>query len=187
MALDYISVLAYNQVRTSLLSAKATKLQHIMVLRRLAARLQQPYNLSTAPLLDFLAPGLCSGSWVKPFSSTSNRRSRIGSAPLSLPTEVNLRVIEPPPVKQSVIRKAEPRRTIEVEGPRGMQLGVPNPVIPLMRTGKISFEIPPFISIDHDQSTRKVALAIANRNERKQREMWGMCGICPSKAAIDPY
>ena len=88
-------------------------------------------------------------------------------------------------MKQSVIRKAEPRRKIEVEGPRGMQWVISKPVVPLIRIGKISFEIPPFISIDHDQSTRKVALAIADRNERKQREMWGMCGIRPSKARTD--
>ena len=95
--------------------------KYIMILRpRLTAYLQKTPNLSSAPLFDFLVPALSLGPSTKPFSSTSYCSSRIGSAPLSLPTEVNLRVIEPLPPKKSAIRTAEPQRTIEVEGPLGM-------------------------------------------------------------------
>ncbi len=45
----------------------------------------------------------------------------------------------------------------------------------LIHIGKISFEVPPYIGINLDEATRKVALNIVDRKERKQREMWGTC------------
>ncbi len=92
-----------------------------MILRpRLAARLHKTTISTTVPLLDFLVPGYRIAPSAKPFSSTSYCGSRIGSAPLSVPAEVNLRVIEPAPPKKTAIRSAAPQRTIEVEGPLGM-------------------------------------------------------------------
>lgn len=43
-----------------------------------------------------------------------------------------------------------------------------------LRTGKMSVQLPPYMSLDHDKETRKASLSILDREERKQREMWGM-------------
>ena len=39
--------------------------------------------------------------------------------------------------------------------------------------GKMTIQIPPYMSLDHDKETRKATLNILDREERKQREMWG--------------
>ena len=38
----------------------------------------------------------------------------------------------------------------------------------------MTVQIPPYMSLDHDKETRKATLNILDREERKQREMWGM-------------
>lgn len=35
-------------------------------------------------------------------------------------------------------------------------------------------DIPDFIKIDHDAEARRATLSVANRDEKEQREMWGM-------------
>ncbi|CAF9936968.1 MAG: hypothetical protein ALECFALPRED_007022 [Alectoria fallacina] len=37
----------------------------------------------------------------------------------------------------------------------------------------MSVQLPPYMSLDHDKETRKASLSILDREERKQREMWG--------------
>ena len=70
-------------------------------------------------LTDFLVPDLLSPPLYRRFSTTPKRKSRIGSATLSLPQEVSLRLLEPPPQKQRTIARSEPLKTVEVEGPLG--------------------------------------------------------------------
>ena len=144
----------------------------------------QAYASYSKNLPDFLVPGLYARYPAKSLSSTSRCRSRIGSAPLSLPIEVNLRVVEPSPQKNSAVAKAEPRRTVEVEGPLGMRPALSFAFITVLSsTGKISLQLPPYMSIDHNETTRKVGLNILNRRERKQREMWGTCTVAPRENA----
>lgn len=38
----------------------------------------------------------------------------------------------------------------------------------------MSVQLPPYMSIQHNKDTRKVTLSILDREQRKQREMWGM-------------
>jgi len=74
---------------------------------------------------DFLFPAFAHSRCRRTFLSSSQCRSRIGSAPLSIPPEVNLRLLEPPPRRKAVIR-IEPPQMIEVEGPLGrLQLAQP--------------------------------------------------------------
>jgi len=47
--------------------------------------------------------------------------------------------------------------TVHVEGP----------------LGKLSYTIPPYVTIDHDAATRKATVSIEDRLVKKQREMWG--------------
>lgn len=71
-------------------------------------------------LPDFLVPALCPQYDSRHFSSTSRTRSRIGSAPLSLPQGVDLRFLEPPAKRRQNITTTEPPKTVEIIGPLGM-------------------------------------------------------------------
>ncbi|KAL9135587.1 MAG: hypothetical protein Q9175_003219 [Cornicularia normoerica] len=108
-------------------------------------------------LPDFLVPALFSPHTSRPFSSTSRCRSRIGSAPLSLPQGVDLRFLEPPARIKQYNTMTELPKTVEIIGP----------------LGKMSVQLPHYMSLDHDKETRKASLSILDREERKQREMWG--------------
>jgi len=118
------------------------------------ARLTEIARPSVLP--DFLLPAFVVVSATRPFSCSSQCRSRIGNAPVSLPAEVNLRLLEPP-VKRKGASRIEPPQIIEVEGP----------------LGKMSMAIPTYMTLDQNLDTRKAMLKIPDRKERKQREMWG--------------
>lgn len=70
-------------------------------------------------LPDFLVPGLFTRPRCKAFSTTTSSKSRIGSAPLSIPQEVNLILTEPPAPAQSTVTRTEPTKTLQIEGPLG--------------------------------------------------------------------
>ena len=87
------------------------------------------YNSATksarAPIIlpEFLVPALSSRQASQPFSTSSPYASRIGGASLSLPPEVDLRVLEPPTSRRkTTITRTEPPKIVEVEGPLGEQL-----------------------------------------------------------------
>jgi large subunit ribosomal protein L6 len=106
----------------------------------------------------FLVPAFASSKQSAPFSSTSQCRSKIGRAPLSVPPEVTFTILETPPKKQSrgMIR-TEPDRHVQIEGP----------------LGKLSLEIPPFMSIASNEESRTRSLSILDANDKKQKAMWG--------------
>ena len=133
-------------------------------------------GVSTA-LPTFLPPASSYISFAKPFSSTSRCRSRIGSAPLSLPAEVNLRILESPPQRKTNITRIEPPRTVEVEGPLGTLALMNRQIASDPLAGKMSVQLPPYMSLQHNKDTRKATLSILDREERKQREMWGKCNL----------
>ena len=92
------------------------------------------------------------------FSTSSTCRSKIGRAPLSLPPEVNFRILEPVMSKQaSRASRSQVGSVVEVEGP----------------LGKMSCAIPPYMSIETDEAKRSHTLSILDQEDRKQREMWG--------------
>lgn len=41
----------------------------------------------------------------------------------------------------------------------------------------MSIQLPPYMTLEHNKETRKATLSVLDREERKQREMWGM--TCP--------
>lgn len=47
-------------------------------------------------------------------------------------------------------------------------------------TGKMSVKLPPYMKLDHDRDTRKASLSILDREQRKQREMWGTSALTMS-------
>ncbi|MCJ1336396.1 hypothetical protein MMC09_001672 [Bachmanniomyces sp. S44760] len=118
----------------------------------------KPKTIYSSNVPDFLAPALCNASTRQKFSTSPHPRSRIGGAPLSLPPEVDLRILEPVVSKRKTsITRVEPPRIVEVQGP----------------LGKMTLQLPPYMAIDHDQAKRKATISIQDREERKQREMWG--------------
>ncbi|MCJ1224390.1 hypothetical protein MMC12_001035 [Toensbergia leucococca] len=110
----------------------------------------------SASLPDFLIPAFLTPKHA--FSTTTPRASRIGKTVLSLPPEVNLRFLEPlKSRRKATVQRVEPPRIVEVEGP----------------LGKMSMNLPNYMILDHNQSTKKATLRIQDSSQRKQLEMWG--------------
>ena len=102
---------------------------------------------------------------IRTFSTTQTCRSKIGSAPLSLPQEVKFNIIP----RASAAGGATARRgrggvsqsgqgsTVEIVGP----------------LGTMKMEIPAYMSIQENEANRTRTLHILDAEDRKQREMWG--------------
>ncbi len=62
---------------------------------------------------------------------------------------------------------------LEIEGPLGRLALHGCEKLLTDQTGKMSLEIPPYMSFKHNQDSRKASLEVENKGIRKQREMWG--------------
>lgn len=103
---------------------------------------------------------MASKQFTRAFSNTSICRSKIGSAPLSLPPEVRFTILPPPMIKAGRdASRNQPGSTVEVEGP----------------LGKMQMPIPAYMSIQENAEARTRTLSILDAEDRKQRQMWGMC------------
>jgi large subunit ribosomal protein L6 len=92
------------------------------------------------------------------FSTSSPCLSKIGSAPLSLPPDVNFHIVEAPVLKKGArVSRTQEGATVHIEGP----------------LGKLSMPIPAYMNIISDEAKRTYSLSILDQEERKQREMWG--------------
>ncbi|KAI1380145.1 ribosomal protein L6 [Hypoxylon crocopeplum] len=106
----------------------------------------------------FLVPAFQSTSAPRrQFSSTSNRHSKLGRTPISIPPGVELTIGEPRVKKDPTTYLRIPKRTITVAGP----------------LGKLDLEIPPYLTINHDEASRRAMLSIENTDVKQQMEMWG--------------
>ncbi|KAK5123627.1 hypothetical protein LTR85_002665 [Meristemomyces frigidus] len=123
--------------------------------------LRSVFNTPTvtgATLPAFLVPALASPPQSSQFSTTSQCRSKIGRAPISLPPDVTFTVTEASAQRQGrQISRTQLGSRVDIEGPKG----------------KMSLTIPPYMSILSDAETRTQTLSILDAEERKQREMWG--------------
>ncbi|MCJ1273304.1 hypothetical protein MMC21_001094 [Puttea exsequens] len=106
---------------------------------------------------DFLVPAFASARPVRPFSSSSGCRSRIGEAPVSIPAEVELQILSVRTKRNAGIAVTELPKTVEIKGP----------------LGTMSVQLPPYMTLTLNKETKKASLSIRDREERKQREMWG--------------
>ncbi|KAL8905259.1 MAG: hypothetical protein Q9171_006735 [Xanthocarpia ochracea] len=116
--------------------------------------LKQP--VTTLP--DFLLPAFQVIPHItrRSFASSAPRTSRVGAAPIALPPEVNLRLLDPPK-RRGAVTRVEPPKTIEIEGP----------------LGKASVQLPPFVSYSIDDAAKKATLSVIDKKSRDQRELWG--------------
>ncbi|KAL2150671.1 hypothetical protein VTH82DRAFT_7234 [Thermothelomyces myriococcoides] len=111
---------------------------------------------STVTLPGFLVPAFQTPT-VRNFSATTNRPSKLGRTPLSVPPGVELQISEPYLKKNMTSYLKTYKRNITVTGP----------------LGTLNLEIPDYIEVNHDPVTRQVQLSVKDRDQKNQREMWG--------------
>lgn len=111
-----------------------------------------------ASIPSFLVPALARQPQAAHFSTSVKRCSKIGKAPLSLPPEVTLRILEPPaPRRDGGISRTQPLSTVEVKGP----------------LGEMKMTIPSYMSIAVDEEARTRTLSISDTEDKQQKAMWG--------------
>ncbi|EEH17386.2 hypothetical protein PABG_07382 [Paracoccidioides brasiliensis Pb03] len=95
----------------------------------------------------------------KQFSTSTAAQSRIGAAPLSIPSEVSLNFIELPVAKNSTVRPGKdiPTTAVEVTGP----------------LGSLTLTLPSFSTLNFDPTSRKASVEVQNPKIKRQRAMWG--------------
>lgn len=104
------------------------------------------------------ASGRAARQCTRSFSTTPLCRSKIGSAPLSLPQEVKFNILPAAVLKTGRgVSRDEQGRTVEISGP----------------LGTMKMDIPAYMSIQENEENRTRTLHILDAEDRKQREMWG--------------
>ncbi|KAI0891874.1 ribosomal protein L6 [Annulohypoxylon nitens] len=112
---------------------------------------------SAVTLPAFLVPAFQSTAPRRQFSSTTNRSSKLGRTPISIPPGVELTIGEPIVKKDPTTYLKIPKRTVTVTGP----------------LGKLDMQIPPYIHINHDEEASRAVLSIEDTKAKQQKEMWG--------------
>ncbi|KAJ5627020.1 54S ribosomal protein L6 [Penicillium herquei] len=116
--------------------------------------LREPFQRRSLPL--FLTPAF-SPSRVQCFSSTSPAQSRIGGAPISVPPEVSLSLIDAPNAGAQGRGKSASKVSAHIKGPKG----------------EMTLDIPSFLTVNHDTVSQKATLSIIDPEDPHQRAMWG--------------
>lgn len=125
---------------------------------RMKLRISKHSRVTPSSLPDFLLPAFQTNPQFtthRPFTTSSPHASRVGAASITVPPEVNLRLLEPK--RRGPITRTPPPKVIEIQGP----------------LGKAAIPLPPFVSYALNDATRKATLSVADRKVRGQREMWG--------------
>lgn len=102
---------------------------------------------------------------IRTFSTTRTCRSKIGSAPLSLPQEVQFNILPRASAAGGAI--ARRGRGGVSQGGQGSTVEISGPL------GTMKMEIPAYMSIQENEANRTRTLHILDAEDRKQREMWG--------------
>jgi large subunit ribosomal protein L6 len=113
---------------------------------------------SAAALPGFLVPAWQTGSSQhRQFSTTNERRSKLGRIPISVPPGVELQIGEPIAKRVMTSYKPTIRRNIAINGPRG----------------SLNLEVPEYITIDQSVENKTISLGVKDVNAVEQKEMWG--------------
>ncbi|PGH07793.1 hypothetical protein AJ79_06181 [Helicocarpus griseus UAMH5409] len=93
------------------------------------------------------------------FSTSTPAQSRVGSSPLSIPSEVSLKFIDLPVAKNVTVRQGKdiPTTAVEVTGP----------------LGTLSLTLPSFSKLNFDPESRKATVEVSDAQVAHQRAMWG--------------
>ena len=149
---------AFLQPTIAVVAIHHSSTSHIMFTparRRCVSALKNSRSAETT-IPAFLVPAF--HQQTSSFSTSSPCQSKIGSAPLSLPPDVNFHIVEAPILKQGArVSRSQEGATVHIEGP----------------LGKLSLPLPAYMNIVSDEAKRTYSLSILDQEERKQREMWG--------------
>ncbi|KAJ8607049.1 hypothetical protein MRB53_040558 [Persea americana] len=116
-----------------------------------------PHRGASLPLILARRPAARQGSHLsQTFTTSAARSSQIGRAPLSIPPEVTFTVLEPS-MSATRAKAQNAMRQVQIKGP----------------LGEMAMSIPPYLQVEHNAAARKATLSILDRQERRQREMWG--------------
>ncbi|KAL6712218.1 54S ribosomal protein L6 mitochondrial [Coniothyrium glycines] len=107
----------------------------------------------TIPIL--VLPTLPRFTASRNFTTTAPCQSKIGSAPLSVPSGVTFQVIAPSAKNRG--SRVQAMSTVTVKGP----------------LGELSMEIPPYVHINQDSALSGPTLSIQDTTDAKQKAMWG--------------
>ncbi|KAI1129394.1 54S ribosomal protein L6 [Nemania abortiva] len=118
--------------------------------------LEKAISGTSVTLPCFLVPAF-QVSPRRQFSKTPSTSSKLGRTPISIPPGVELAIGEPRAKKDPTTYLRIAKRTVTVSGP----------------LGKLDLEIPPFLTIQYDQTAGKAVLSIENQELKQQKEMWG--------------
>ncbi|KAI0112406.1 54S ribosomal protein L6 [Nemania sp. FL0031] len=118
--------------------------------------LEKAVSGTAVTLPSFLVPAFQTPP-RRQFSKTPSASSKLGRTPISIPPGVELTIGEPRTKKDPTTYLRIPKRTVTISGP----------------LGKLDLEIPPFLTIQHDQAAGKAVLSIENQDLKQQKEMWG--------------
>ena len=130
-------------------------------------------NSSSCPP-SFLIPAFLSFQYRRCFSNTTTTRSRIGKTPVSIPSEVSLRLYDLPQNNTRSRRKDVPSSAIEVVGPLGEDGDICLPRTLLTRcAGQMTLNLPPYLIVDHNEKTKKANVSVKDPKQDHQRAMWG--------------
>ncbi|KAK6351170.1 hypothetical protein TWF718_004340 [Orbilia javanica] len=125
-------------------------------------------RLSRLSLLD--TPSICRQCLTKTattrqFSTTNPLASKVGSAPLIIPSTVKLSIFTPPPPRHTT--RTLPSRTVTVEGPLGQV------TIPIPHFLNINIAEPPKDAASGEATSSKAVITINDTTIKPQRQMWG--------------
>ncbi|KAJ4371308.1 54S ribosomal protein L6 mitochondrial [Neocucurbitaria cava] len=123
--------------------------------RRCAQSIANSTIRSSDSIPTFLLPALSRPSASRTFTTTAPCQSKIGSAPLSVPSGVTFRVIAPSAKGRG--SRVQSMSTVEIKGP----------------LGELSMDVPHYININQDAALGGPTLTIQDSTDAKQKAMWG--------------
>ncbi len=110
----------------------------------------------TQTVPSFLVPAIATPS-QRHFTSGQPRSSRVGNAPIAIPSEVALRFFDLPKTNARSRKLDTPTTAIEINGP----------------LGELTLPIPPYVYAKLDDDGTKIALSVGDPEIKHQRAMWG--------------
>jgi large subunit ribosomal protein L6 len=116
--------------------------------------LKETARINEIPL--FLIPSI-SLPQSRTFATTRPQHSRVGTAPIAIPSEVNLRFFDLPKTNARSRKLDTPTTAIEIKGP----------------LGELTLPIPPYIYTKLDDDGKKITLSVGDPELKHQRAMWG--------------
>lgn len=124
--------------------------------RRCAQSIAKSSIQPSEPIPSFLLPALSRSAAARTFTTTSSCHSKIGSAPLSVPSGVTFQVVAPSAKNRG--SRLQAMSTVHVKGP----------------LGELSMDVPHYVNIDQDPSLGGPTLTIQDSTDAKQKAMWGV-------------